>query len=257
MLSTLFLTLSFLTTFANATTCNDGWESPSSGRGTCSHHGGIAGGSIGYYPAYSPNEPAPTTPIPVTQARLPSIPPDTTAPALRLPKWPYEKSVNTKGRVTHTLYSPDAAKRSGVWGMMSYRCIYFEADRYEEMITILLPSNIDYIGKESRIASVDDDSVVRVYAVKGNMSKFLPSWAAISNTDGELLLRKGTDGIAFNSRLDDELFLTQGDLQTIEQSEHIYVFAMNADGSYDSYEIPMDGFSASMDMLRTTSCTGR
>jgi len=52
MLSTLFLTLSFLTTFADATPCNDGWESPSSGSGTCSHHGGIAGGSIGYYPTY-------------------------------------------------------------------------------------------------------------------------------------------------------------------------------------------------------------
>ena len=60
MINTLFLTLSFLTTFANATPCADGWESPSSGSGTCSHHGGIAGGSSGYYPTYSPTYAAPT-----------------------------------------------------------------------------------------------------------------------------------------------------------------------------------------------------
>jgi len=48
MINALFLTLSFLTAFANATPCNDGWESPSSGSGTCSHHGGIAYNS--YYP---------------------------------------------------------------------------------------------------------------------------------------------------------------------------------------------------------------
>jgi len=42
MINTLFLTLSFLTAFANATPCADGWESPSTGSGTCSHHGGIA-----------------------------------------------------------------------------------------------------------------------------------------------------------------------------------------------------------------------
>lgn len=59
MISTFFLALSFLTTIANATPCNDGWESPSSGSGTCSHHGGIAGGSSGYYPNVSPTYAAP------------------------------------------------------------------------------------------------------------------------------------------------------------------------------------------------------
>ena len=51
MLSARFLTLSFLTTFANATPCNDGWESPSSGSGTCSHHGGAS--SSYYRPEYN------------------------------------------------------------------------------------------------------------------------------------------------------------------------------------------------------------
>ncbi len=37
----LLLFLAFIST-ADATTCADGWESPSTGRGTCSHHGGIA-----------------------------------------------------------------------------------------------------------------------------------------------------------------------------------------------------------------------
>jgi hypothetical protein len=60
MINTLFLTLSFLTAFANATPCNDGWQSSSSGSGTCSHHGGIAGGGSGYYPTYSPTYAAPT-----------------------------------------------------------------------------------------------------------------------------------------------------------------------------------------------------
>lgn len=54
MINTFFLALSFLTTIANATPCNDGWESPSTGSGTCSHHGGVAGGSPEYYPNYSP-----------------------------------------------------------------------------------------------------------------------------------------------------------------------------------------------------------
>ena len=54
MINSFFLVLSFLTTIANATPCNDGWESPSTGRGTCSHHGGIDRGSTRYYPATSP-----------------------------------------------------------------------------------------------------------------------------------------------------------------------------------------------------------
>lgn len=48
MIGSFFLALSFLTTIANATPCNDGWESPSTGSGTCSHHGGIA------YNSYDP-----------------------------------------------------------------------------------------------------------------------------------------------------------------------------------------------------------
>lgn len=59
MINTFFLALSFLATIANATPCNDGWESPSTGSGTCSHHGGIAGGSSGYYPNVSPTYAAP------------------------------------------------------------------------------------------------------------------------------------------------------------------------------------------------------
>jgi len=64
MINTFFLTLSFLATIANATPCADGWESSSSGSGTCSHHGGIAGGSSGYYPTYSPTYATPSHPAP-------------------------------------------------------------------------------------------------------------------------------------------------------------------------------------------------
>ena len=49
MLFSLFFFL--FSSFAHATTCADGWESPSTGRGTCSHHGGIARG--GYYASSS------------------------------------------------------------------------------------------------------------------------------------------------------------------------------------------------------------
>lgn len=49
----LFLPLLF-STLALATPCNDGWESPSSGSGTCSHHGGVYHGSYYVPPVYVP-----------------------------------------------------------------------------------------------------------------------------------------------------------------------------------------------------------
>jgi len=59
----LLLILSIFT--ADATTCADGWESPSSGRGTCSHHGGIASGPIVYY---TPTPPTRTlSPLPIAK----------------------------------------------------------------------------------------------------------------------------------------------------------------------------------------------
>lgn len=39
---------------AQATPCNDGWESPSTGSGTCSHHGGVYHGSYYIPPVYVP-----------------------------------------------------------------------------------------------------------------------------------------------------------------------------------------------------------
>jgi len=47
--------LILLASIALATPCNDGWESPSSGSGTCSHHGGVS------YGGYVPTTYAPTT----------------------------------------------------------------------------------------------------------------------------------------------------------------------------------------------------
>lgn len=55
----MIIALQLLLSMALATPCNDGWESPSMGSGTCSHHGGIAGGSSGYYPNVSPTYAAP------------------------------------------------------------------------------------------------------------------------------------------------------------------------------------------------------
>lgn len=55
--------LILLASIALATPCNDGWESPSSGSGTCSHHGGVSYG--GYVPpVYVPPSYAPTTYVP-------------------------------------------------------------------------------------------------------------------------------------------------------------------------------------------------
>jgi hypothetical protein len=48
----MIIALQLLLSVALATPCSDGWESSSSGSGTCSHHGGIAGGNSGYYPTY-------------------------------------------------------------------------------------------------------------------------------------------------------------------------------------------------------------
>jgi len=43
--SALLAGVTVLASNAFAETCSDGWNSPSSGRGTCSWHGGISGGS--------------------------------------------------------------------------------------------------------------------------------------------------------------------------------------------------------------------
>ena len=55
----MIIALQLLLSMALATPCADGWQSSSSGSGTCSHHGGIAGGSSGYYPNVSPTYAAP------------------------------------------------------------------------------------------------------------------------------------------------------------------------------------------------------
>jgi len=239
MLNTLLLTLSFLTTFADATPCNDGWESPSSGSGTCSHHGGIAGGSIGYYPTYNPANSAPT-PAPVTQA-----------------PWKSEKLVSAKGNVIHRLYR-DTLNTDGQFATMRYACITYEVGQYEESLSLgVAPPTGGYKLTDSWIESVDDNSSVHVYAVKGNVSTLLPSWEArIHINGGPLILFKWTAGITFENQLG-LLFLTQGDLRTIEQSEDIYITVMNTSGSLDGYKIPMDGFSAAVGLFRKTSCTGR
>ena len=238
MLSTLFLVLSFLTTFANATPCNDGWESPSSGSGTCSHHGGIAGGSTGYYPTHSPANSAPT-PAPVTQA-----------------PWKSEKLVITKGNVMHFL-SRDTLDADRQFATMSYACTSYEAGQYEESLALgVAPPTGGYKLTDSWIESVDDNSSVHVYAVKGNVSTLLPSWeASIHIEGGPLFLFKWTGGITFKNQLGGLLFLTQVDLRTIEQSEDIYITVMNTNGSLDSYKIPLDGFSAAVGLFRKTSCT--
>ena len=103
--------LIILASIALATPCNDGWESPSSGSGTCSHHGGV---SYGRY-------------VPTTY-----VPPSYTTPSVDRNTISFDDGVTTNG--TSRWYSVGAGGISPELPDISYFCYVDVNHNIDEII---------------------------------------------------------------------------------------------------------------------------
>jgi hypothetical protein len=181
----MIIAFQLLLSMALATPCADGWQSSSSGSGTCSHHGGIAGGSSGYYPTYSPTY---------------------SAPKEKLQTWTTKSGINKAQ--THTWHSTtiqdDDLYISGghvFWPMeLSYTLYCGESeDGTSKSIGGLLTISVP-VGLEAACQSVgtpcstfttsaEDGNEIPVSFVSGNRITTIQSWS-VSTAPDETFLSK-------------------------------------------------------------------
>jgi hypothetical protein len=131
--------LILLASIALATPCNDGWESSSSGSGTCSHHGGVSYG--GYVPtAY--------------------VPPSYTTPSVDRNTLSFTDGVNAAG--THRWYSVEGR---GLPPDISYTC-YVDVD-HNIGESIMLTDLGSWSPEDTKLVSltvkmVDDNKILPI-----------------------------------------------------------------------------------------------
>ena len=217
MFGSFFLALSFLTTIANATPCNDGWESPSTGSGTCSHHGGIAGGSPGYYPNGSPTHAAPAVKTTATATGWTAIAP----------------TAHGADVVTSSVqkYNDQVYIR--------YMCVSGEGKHMGSTILIApmiwWPPIISPFVHPADPADEGNNLVVSL--VTGNSISRIKSWE-VQACESCLMLSKNTEGIAYGVSAES---LTSAELQKFKTADYVSVTV-----NEDTYMISLAGSAAAI-----------
>lgn len=156
----MIIALQLLLSMALATPCADGWQSSSSGSGTCSHHGGIAGGSSRYYPTYSPTY---------------------SAPKEKLQTWRTSKGINNaQTHIWHSTSISDVVDY-GMWMSYTLYCGESEDGTSQSiggLLQIYVPAGL---GETSPFtSSVEDENEVPVSFVFGNRITTIQSWSVAS-----------------------------------------------------------------------------
>jgi hypothetical protein len=228
---------SLILSIANAgSLCNDGTVSSSSGRGTCSHHGGVSGGytsSFDYGNSYHPSS--------QTSLQTPTItnPYDVSS----VGKWEHDQGVNDFGQVFHSL-SRDVFEGTSdhhQFSSFTYTCYPTNLNNYEPQVLVFLvlaQSDNKYgdYGPIS-IGKSQNDSV-RVFAVKGNKAEYISNWTLIVKNGAISLLKATTNMNMGPTDIED---LTADDVLKFLYSDQLYVQVVSSDGETHHYKIPMNG----------------
>jgi len=153
----MIITLQLLLSMALATPCADGWQSSSSGSGTCSHHGGIVGGSSGYYPTYIPTYSAPTE-------------------KEKSQTWITDSGINKAQ--THTWHSTMISDDNGMFLSYTLYCGESEDGTSRSiggLLQILVPVGLG--ERSSFTSSVEGKNEVPVSFISGNRITTIQSWS--------------------------------------------------------------------------------
>ena len=180
--------LILLASIALATPCNDGWESPSSGSGTCSHHGGVG------YGGYVPTTYVPTTYVPTSgdQSVL-----------------SFTDGVNRSG--THRWYSVD----SGDLPSISYVC-YVDGD-HSISESIYLTESGSWNPEDTKIKKLT------VKMVADNKIIPIEYWF-VTYYDNSVIISKSTSGLANGGGLEiDPMPLSSLQISQIINSDFIFI----------------------------------
>jgi hypothetical protein len=208
-MKTFIATFSFMMSSANATTCRDGWESPSTGRGTCSHHGGIADFQS-YIPNFSYHEPSMNT-------------------------W----NLSNRAINSSTIFYSAFLEKTGTETSFGYSCVSQNGKYDGAVIAIRLSGDwknfkTDLINKANPAFQGNN---LEVYLVSGNHKTAIKNWRIIhdiynnSNHDDVLTLSKAIDhkniyrhaeGIEW-SVSDGDVLLTQNEFNLFKTSDYLIV----------------------------------
>jgi len=192
MISSFFLLLSFLTAFANATTCADGWESPSSGSGTCSHHGGVSAG-----------------------ATVPAGLPFSSG-------WNYSTGVTNSGAVYFSITQNNPSI------IASLDCYGYESVGWSFNIALFSSSGGALVPAfDHRHDSADGTTSLDVFVRKGDMIERIVSWDVWSSggttgLGGPLYLQKNKN-VGSPNQAAGVQYLTEEDLAKIENADSLHV----------------------------------
>jgi hypothetical protein len=237
MLSTLLLLAS---AFAGSL-CNDGWVSPSTGPGTCSHHGGIAGGGSYYIPPSASSSPR----IPTTSGYRPPSPGD------ELGAWVHGRHTNNYGdpffstQRKYTDFSPTYK-----WSMFDYTCFPTAAAPIGEVIQLIVTTQGGYHASSPAARADESDPYLQVWALHGADFKRIYSWEADVSEDGlGIRFEKKTNNMSSPSQAGGVLYLTQEDIKTIISSDKLIVI-VSARSGVEEFEIPMMGAATNIAATR-------
>ena len=238
-------TLLFLASAFAGSLCNDGWVSPSTGPGTCSHHGGIAGGGSYYIPPHTTSSSSAGTYRP-------------TPPADELGVWERNSGMTDSGAPffstnrKYTDFSPSLKVSS-----FSYACFQLDALPAGEAVMLLLGRQegegyVEANGNptQSHIRADVSDPYLQVWASTGSGHTRLYGWYAEVAENGNLLLMKMTDNMTFEGERAGDPVLTQEDIKTIIASDKLTVFVTTTD-RVDEFEIPMAGVEENIKAIQS------
>ena len=237
-------TLLFLASAFAGSLCNDGWVSPSTGPGTCSHHGGVAGGGSYYIPPSIPRA------SPTSTYRPPP-------PADELGAWTRESGVTNSGMPffstdrQYTDFSPSLKVSS-----FSYACYKPDTLPVGEIVILALDRAEGYVNPNPSIPQPHlradvSDPYLQVWASTGSSHTRIYSWSASVKNDG-LIIEKSTNNIV-GADTRPHAGLSQEDFKTIISSDKITVFVTSTTG-VDEFEIPMMGAATNITATRA-QCT--
>ena len=239
-------TLLFLASAFAGSLCNDGWVSPSTGPGTCSHHGGVAGGGSYYIPPSTPRASTTSTYRP---------PP----PADELGAWVRSSGVTDSGMPYFDLirYYADFSPSLKIVHF-NYSCFQLGGDLPNgEKVILVLDRQEKYSEPTSAQGMIPraeaSDPYLQVWATTSSSHTRLYGWYAEVTENGNLLLMKITDNITFEGERAGDPVLTQEDIKTIVASDKLTVFVTSTTG-VDEFEIPMMGAATNIAATRA-QCT--
>lgn len=243
----MFHTLLLLTSAFASSLCNDGWVSPSTGPGTCSHHGGIAEGRDYYIPP-SPPSTSNSQQLPTGSNYQAPLPAD------RLGSWELQTIAHDYwGQIffvsrEYTNYSP------------SLRFVTFDYACYPdrlgsnppgELIQLTVSTFGGYLSNPPSARADESDPYLQVWSSNGAEFKRIYSWEVEVPRDGaNIHFVKKTNNMSSPNQAEGVLYLTQEDIGTITLSDKLIVIVHTSNG-YEDFEIPMSGAIANITIAKT------